>query len=190
MYVDDSTHIPGLPSILFSITYNMQNWRRKGWECLSHEWHQGLPIGKQKEVGISMVQTILGSVVSVQMLESWIVRGISGRGVNRKFCIVNTVFPQSFCFCGTTIWEQRLFRWKARRYQLLLDRVRYVQVIQWWLLDAVSKVVSEASQSCWNKLYNKNSHGTKTWVPLPLPSFPPRLKVEYQVIVYAASFVL
>ena len=30
MYVDDSTHIPGLPSVLFSITYNMQNWKRKG----------------------------------------------------------------------------------------------------------------------------------------------------------------
>ena len=31
---------------------------------------KGLPIGKQKEVGTSMVQTNLGSVVSVQMLES------------------------------------------------------------------------------------------------------------------------
>ena len=138
MYVDDSTHIPGLPSVLFSITYNMQNWRRKGWECLSHEWHQGLPIGKQTEVGISMVQTILGSVVSVQMLESWIVLGISGHGVNSKLRIVNTVFPQSFCFCGTTIWGQRLFRWKAWRHQLLLDKVRYVQAIQWRLLNAVS----------------------------------------------------
>ena len=157
MYVDDSTHIPGLPSILFLITYNMQNWRRKGWEHLSHEWHQGLPIGKQKEVGISMVQTILGYVVSIQMLESWLFMEYQVINSLNLLVFVRLLFEGSVYFVGKS---EYIYCW-----------IRYVRAIQWRLLDAVSSKWSLLV--LWKQVVQHKQPWNKTWVPLPPPPFLP-----------------